>query len=402
MNTLRDSKSVNSPDPDMSKKDATPQSTRKPKTPLRKDELEKIAKELKMKLSRASAAAKQLSSTSGSATRNLPPELPVLQTSLPRLSPLKNYYMWKRQIAGGVVPGVNSLPSLYLPDRKLPTLTKPLIFLSSSPLKNITEQHKDLYSESGDDEPLDLPTKRRRADLGVVRVHEPQMVLQALPQPLTPPKALNPSPVLTANAARPKQQTTPTLQKKQLHSQNLLLKTPTQPLRGDNYNDEEGADLLMYLATLPSPAKPYATTPRVGAPSSAPANVNKPSAGNAFVAPAPPLTPKRPVTFNARTPQNRMTPSVYGNLAVPGSTLPSAGLALTPAGFNMNDYVNFFTPLPGGAELQNGPLSGRTLLKTPDFHGLVQQTAARAPVDGKMINFDKVEFFGRLGEQQKD
>ncbi|KAM9902104.1 hypothetical protein OXX69_008460, partial [Metschnikowia pulcherrima] len=107
-------------------------------------------------------------------------------------------------------------------------------------------------------------------------------------------------------------------------------------------------------------------------------------------------TPKRPMTSTAKTPQNRLTP--YG-LAVPGSALPSAGLALTPAGFNMNDYVNFFTPSPGTAAHGH---TGRTLLKTPDFHGQIQN-GTHTSVDGKMINFDKPELFGAgPSDQAKD
>ena len=59
--------------------------------------------------------------------------------------------------------------------------------------------------------------------------------------------------------------TTPTMAKRELSSQsstsssaqNALLKTPKQNSNGNGYNDAEGADLLMYLATSPSPARPY-------------------------------------------------------------------------------------------------------------------------------------------------
>ncbi|GEQ71481.1 hypothetical protein JCM33374_g5165 [Metschnikowia sp. JCM 33374] len=442
MKTLQESQTANHPVKDMSikttpgsaAKDASISSARKPKTPLRKEELEKIAQELKKKLSKASVAAKQslTSSTSASTARNLPPDSPVSQTSLPKSSPLKNYYMWRRQIAGAGAGNKNltSSPSLYSPNHKSPTSTKPSIFLSSSPLKNFAAQgspstarsRKSSMDSNAFTDPNDSPIKRRRADSGaVIRQREPQMVLEEISGPSTPPKtnSLHPSPVLSSSSQNDRQtgsektQTTPTLAKKQLNtSNNPLLKTPTQSGRGDAYNDEEGADLLMYLATSPSVSKPYmGNTPR--APSAISTNHNvafssNPGAsrslvaGNSFIAPPPPLTPKRPMISSAKTPQNRLTPSFFGGLAVPGSALPSAGLALTPAGFNMNDYVNFFTPSPGQAAAGHNNMMGRTLLKTPDFHGQIQNST-HTPVDGKMINFDKAELFGSSGpEQAKD
>lgn len=318
-NTLQDSKRVNAPD-----------GKKKPKTPLRKDELEKIAAELKKKLARASVTAKQLRAT------HTGPDSPVLQLLFPKSSPLKNYYMWKRQIALSGALGL------------LPNLRSPPAALASLPLR-----------ASEDDQ--ELPTKRRRP--------EPQMVLREIPRPRTPvddtadlaPTSATSVTSATSNTA--KSATTPTLARKQLN----LLKTPTQPGRDASYGDTEGADLLMHLATSPSPAKPF-TTPRAA---------TAPTIKTTFVAP---MTPKRTGVSLAKTPQNRFTPAVYGN-AVPGSALPLAGLALTPAGFNMSDYVNFFTPLPSGS-------AARNLLKTPDFHG------ATKPVDGQMINFDKVGLFG--------
>lgn len=418
MNTLKDSKSVNSPDPDMSataitKTETTPQSARKPKTPLKKDELEKIAKELKMKLSKASVTAKQLLSSLSS--QNLPPGLPLAHMSPPKLSPLKNYYMWKRQIAAGNTPGLLLLPSLYLPDRKLPTLTKPLVFLLSLPLKSIAELNAK--NSNGNESDLnDSPIKRRRADSRAVLRVEPHMVLEEMPKK----NSLHPSPVLTSTSQNKPDskaatqsnnaQTTPVLQKLQMHTQAHLLRTPTQQNR-ENFNDEEGADLLMYLATSPLPAKPYTSTntPRASlAPSgglltlsqSSQAKSKLNSAGQ-FIAPPPPLTPKRLVFSTAKTPQSRLTPSVYGNLAVPGSALPSAGLALTPAGFNMSDYVNFFTPSPSAAASQGSGIANRSFLKTPDFHGLVQTLSQKTPVDGKMINFDVVGLSNSNGENKE-
>lgn len=415
MNTLRDSKSINSPDPDMSGKSPV----KNAKTPLRKDELEKIARELKLKLSKASVAAKQQKSSS-SIVKSIPPDSPLSQTSLPRSSPLKNYYMMKRHLDRS--PALSLSPNLYSPNRRLPTLTKKSVFLSSSPVKGIRRNSSDATVESNDS-----PTKRRRNVSGSsTHSSAPQMVLQELkpdhqhdPKPPgTPQKLPAQSPPSPQNP-----QTTPTLQKQQLPP-NLanLLKTPTQQrLAGSNYNDDEGADLLMYLATSPSPAKPtFANTPR--ATHSAPSGGNylqptshlehhgqmgKPNtAASPFISPPPPLTPKRPMhSSSARTPQNRHTPSLAlsGGVGNPGSALPSAGLALTP--FNMGDYVNFLTPSPGGGggHANHGhPLANRNILRTPDFVGLMQQKSTR--VDGKMINFDKVGLFGGHtgGDHHKD
>lgn len=398
MNTLKQSNAANSPE-DMSTKTSTPLRS---KPQLKKDDLEKIAKELKLKLSKASVTAKQLMSSTAAKTQL--PDSPVSQTSLPKLSPLENYYMWKRQTASGRSPNVTSSPSLVSPDGKLPTLTKPSVFLASSP----TKSRKASTSSFAEDEPNDSPIKRRRATSGAaIKSPAPHMVLKELNGPATPPgalgKNLNPSPVLTSNPQKGNTQTTPTLAKKQLSAnlaQSALLKTPTQSRRASVYNDDEGADLLMYLATSPSPAKPaYANTPRASTAPNGSANHNflmaKPLlSGALFISPQPPLTPKRTLHSTAKTPQNRLTPSLglLGGVGVPGSALPSAGLALTPAGFNMGDYVNFFTPSPGGAQSGHAhQLANRNLLRTPDFVGLMLQ---KTRVDGKMINFDKVGLFG--------
>lgn len=319
MNTLRESTNIPS-SPDMSQ-------VAKPKTPLRKDELEKIAKQLKKKLSKASITAKQHLFT---------PKLPGVK------SPTK--------FKPANLPHKSNLlslsPHLYSPN-KLPTKTKTAaMFLASSPLK-----------------PDDSPSKR--------------LTLQQVTLPTPKTTALKPLPALSPS----NKQTTPTLQKRQLHSAtnpSQLLKTPTQLRQNSgNYNDDEGADLLMYLATSPSPAKPYFGTPRKEAPTSNP----KPSQSSTF---PPPLTPKRHINNGlARTPQNRLTPSV--NLFNNKLTLPSLGLTLTPAGFNMSDYV-FFTPSPGAAGQSVGH---KNFLKTPDFNSIMNKNKH---VDGKMINFDKVNF----------
>lgn len=105
----------------------------------------------------------------------------------------------------------------------------------------------------------------------------------------------------------------------------------------------------------------------------------------------------------ARTPQNRMTPQVnlFSNGLTAGGAngLPSSGLMLTPGGFNMSDYFNFFTPLPGGHNLHKG------FMKTPDFNpalghsGSSLNQVAKLKVDGKMINFDKVGLFNEKKDQ---
>ena len=116
-------------------------------------------------------------------------------------------------------------------------------------------------------------------------------------------------------------------------SKNALL-NPKQNSNGNGYNDAEGADLLMYLATSPSPARPYlSNTPRVmnkplpsilqssilqssqpsqsqsqtsttsasasasanassSAGSGSAANASSSSSSSSFLAPPPPVTPK--------------------------------------------------------------------------------------------------------------
>lgn len=59
----------------------------------------------------------------------------------------------------------------------------------------------------------------------------------------------------------------------------------------------------------------------------------------------------------------------------------------------MNDYVNFFTPSPGSANINsNSNNISKAFLKTPDFNSII--TSNKQRVDGKMINFDKVGLFG--------
>lgn len=515
----------------------------KPKTPLRKDELEKIAKELKKKLSKASITAKQsLSPTNLKATPN---------SSNPKASPLK-YYMAKNKFGNTSSPSNSnnhsnvffSSPHLYSPNGKSPTQMKTssaALFLSSSPLKGVplsasdnklnrSNINRSNYNNNGhnhqDMELLDSPTKKRSiASLPLNdELTTPNKLNSAKFQSpsnsnITPNSlatALKPSPALTSNSTHSSsnsssktdktnnkgdshnnnkdsntvsQQTTPTLTKRQLSGQssysNNLLKTPTQSRsntnggNGGNFNDEEGADLLMYLATSPSPAKPMGHTPRSkdnnsSIPTSANSNhstishkppsssggsngsinsssinstSNKDSNSNSFM--VPPLTPKRHINSTlTRTPQNRLTPSINffnGTINNNGSSgLPSSGLTLTPAGFNMSDYV-FFTPSPGSAAVAHhnsnnnagsslGILNNKNFLKTPDFNSMINNTTGsqssanqnlsvgsiqknlngnkngngnesngngngnKQIVDGKMINFDKVGLFGNPNE----
>lgn len=303
----------------------------KPKTPLKKEELEAIAKELKKKLSKALITAKSL----------LPPvkKLPLkLVASSCRHSPML------------------LLPSLYSP-HKLPT-KKPLsVYLLLLPLKA----------------EMELPTKRM--------VLEPALPTRKLKPLMEDHGQLRPTPSLQASALPPMNKpqlplvTTPKQQRRE------LVKTPQR----NGY--DEGADLLMYLATSPSPAKPYtqsvfsnnhppmpSSQGLVAATSGGNGGGNNLSFGAAigntpkapprtkgdFIAPAPPMTPKRGAGGIAKTPQNKLTPGLF-------LALPSQGLTLTPTGFNMSDYVNFFTPSPGGEMLS------KNLLKTPDFNNFMNQ-----------------------------
>lgn len=368
----------------------------KPKTPLKKEELEKIAKQLKNKLSKATIAAKQSLSPAN-----------VRVGAVPSSSPLKNYYSSKNYESGAHGGMLSSSPThLYSPNGKSPMQMRTLAttYLSSSPLKRRASEASDI---------ADSPTKKKDTkETKSSPDNQPQMVLQAVDAtPLTPPKnvaTLKPSPSLTTT----KHQASPSLRRRRRSSvaSNVLLKTPTQPRPNTSgeYQDEEGADLLMYLASSPSPAKPYlSNTPRSKTefhepaithdphpPASAPSTSISHKAPS-FIVPAPPLTPKRHTVSSAKTPQSRLTPSVnlFNSSAVTSSGLPSSGLTLTPAGFNMNDYVNFFTPSPGSANISsNNNNLGKAFLKTPDINTII--TSNKQRVDGKMINFDKVGLFG--------
>ncbi|CUM62595.1 uncharacterized protein PRCAT00000147001 [Priceomyces carsonii] len=387
----------------------------KNKPSLRREELEEIAKQLKKKLSKASIAAKQsISPLSKDQTDAI--------YKVEKSSPL-NHHPKRRLFASptnfsGKILSSSSLGDMYSPHEISPTQVKSPagVFLNSSPLKNIAI----------DSDVDKLPDSPSRKNVSVKRESkgEPHMILEQVPYPSTPKK--NPAILMPSSSSKSalldhslNQQTTPTLQKKQLYgnsSTTSLLKTPTQsrPNTGGSYNDDEGADLLMYLATSPSPAKPfYSNTPRSShhqhhnsSSSSVPNSAgslsvsgkpHSPSSQNSFTAP-PPLTPKHNLSNSARTPQNRVTPSVNLLNALNATTangLPSSGLSLTPAGFNMSDYVNFFTPSPGSANVHNSnnlSAHSKAFLKTPDFNNIVSSSMQKQRVDGKMINFDKVLF----------
>lgn len=400
----------------------------KVKTPLKKEELEKIARQLKKKLSKASITAKQALSPTN-----------VRRSSIPRSSPLKGYLLKNNRgfdASPNHQPLLSSSPSgnLYSPIGKSPThiKTPAAMYLASSPLKNMTNDTDDGHLES--------PTKRRKTSPGR------RMILEEIspvkPQQIQQPQhSLKPSIDLAdttnnqeiANPPAPQHQqqgsTTPTLPKKQL-AESTIMRTPTQPRQtpssSNAFNDAEGADLLMYLATSPSPAKTFYASPRIlksqplgtthessqaintaGVPSSQPPTFLTPH-------PPPPVTPKRGVngtlasaSIAARTPQNRLTPFL-NNLNQAGASgvtggLPSLGLTLTPTGFNMNDYVNFFTPSPGSISNNS---HARNILKTPDFNSLMNGTTPRTGgimgnkgvVDGKVLNFNKVLFGGSHNE----
>lgn len=347
------------------------------KTPLRKDELEKIAKELKKKLSKASITAKQ----------QLTPSKIAKSTDS---SPLN---LGKHLESPNKTHDLSSSPLIYSPNNKSPTHIKnsgAINLLSSSPI-------------------IESPSKKSKYSSPLK--NQPTMVLQSIST--TASNGPMPSPPLKA-------QTTPTLQKRQLATPNKnqgLLKTPTQRKPETFKNDNEGADLLMYLATSPSPVKNYFSNtpksnnaPTIKETSSAPTSAAKfpihkhtssNSSANSFVAPPPPLTPKRHNIPMSKTPQNRLTPSVnlFNNINAQSGNLPSSGLALTPAGFNMNDYVNFFSPSPGGINLNKNLNSN--FLKTPDFNNLLASSGnLKQSVDGKMINFDKVGLF-KNGESKE-
>ncbi|KAG7663000.1 uncharacterized protein J8A68_003469 [[Candida] subhashii] len=380
---------------------STTSSGSKLKTPLKKEELEKIARQLKKKLSKASITAKQALSPTN-----------VRRPSIPKSSPLKGYLM-KNNInkTGDYSPNqhMSSSPStnLYSPNGKSPThiRTPAAMYLASSPLKNT-------MTNDSDDSHLDSPTKKRRSSPGK------RMILEEIsPSRTHQQHSLKPSIDLTDNNNNNNtinntkipidRQTTPTSPPKKdpNFSSNQIMKTPTQPRSSHNHNhqhqqpqpfntDTEGADLLMYLATSPSPAKPYYSnhTPRA-------IKQQPPPTQPTFLAPhpPPPVTPKQRAggingtLANTRTPQNRLTPFL-NNLNAGGTGLPSSGLTLTPTGFNMNDYVNFFTPSPGGT----ASINARNLLKTPDFNSLMNGNntprGGSSKVDGKMLNFNKVLF----------
>ena len=416
-NTLQDSKSVNSPELEKS----APNSAKRLSSSslMGKAEFEQIAKKLKLKLSRASVTAKQQSAAFPATLQRLwPPDSPVSQTLLPKSSPLKSYYMLKRKSSPNGLSTLDSLPYLKSPTGRSPELPGSSITFSISPFKGGLESN-------------DSPTQINKNRAGAAGRPETQMFLKALPLSSagSPPMklALNPLPVLdekplgifpgyqgapglalkqsltTASANRrslsigsSKSATTPVLAKKQLSTQ--VFATPTQPGRSESDKNEE-ADLLMYLATSPSPAMPYRSTPKAAAAlapghQSVVSSSNKPNGpGNQFLPPQPPISPKKPLTPSDRTPQ-RFPLSLNGML---GSTLPSECVSLTPADFNLNDYINFFTPSPAIAASIHHGMQGKSLMQTPNIPALALSHSSQPPsVDAKMINFDGSELFSKL------
>ena len=378
----------------------------KPKTPLRKDELERIAQQLKRRLLKASITAKQAKPPDRTASAI---SYASLHTGVANDGSATRTSATSTASSGSAIrsrqhksPSVNGILSsspidLYSPSGRSPThmRTPSALYnmrrnngsdssLLGSPSRGRTGTTSGTVSGTASGTTSAATTVSAPASASAsasASAKQPQMVLQEL-APSTPGKhhdgaldapTLEPSPVLNSTS---NPQTTPTLPKKQLAT--LLLQTPTQPQRtprngNGNFNDTEGADLLMYLATSPSPARSFTT-------SSSKYNGGNHSANGTshnFIAP-PPLTPKRPHVINSKTPQ-RLTPLVNLLSTFNAAGLPSSALTLTPAGFNMNDYVNFFTPSPGAA------MAAKPVPRTPDV--------SAKQVDGKMINFDRVGLF---------
>ena len=378
-------------------------SGQKMKTPLKKEELEKIAQQLKKKLSKASITAKQSLS---------PTNMKTMAPNVPKSSPLRGYInansQRNRDAPHNHDSFLSSSPNIYSPNGKSPTRVKTAAatFLSSSPLKNIA---------SGDNDELnDSPTKKRRTSFSPSK-----MVLAEL----TPPsgngeqqrQSLKPSLDMSTTPSRQQsRRDSITTKLKDNEGDFDVAKTPAP--------DTEGADLLIYLATSPSPAKTYKPKVSINAPPShsspkesssvhqqsqapqgQPLQQQQPfpqQSSSTFAVPQPPVTPKRVTALHhqhTRSPLNRLTPFL-SNFS---SNLPSSGLTLTPSGFNMNDYVNFFTPSPGNA------MNNKNLLKTPDFNNLLNgsvngagtnsalgQTPLGKRLDAKMMNLNKVLFQG--------
>lgn len=156
-----------------------------------------------------------------------------------------------------------------------------------------------------------------------------------------------------------------------------LLATPS---RGD---DDEGADLLMFLATLPLPAtyrlqllRDLPTTPKhslimlLHTTLPAAEDTKQTLAMTALALGAAtistitrPSRPRQPTFVAPATPKRT-------GLKQLGDLMRTPGRGTTPS-FNMNDYVNFFTPLPRAAKAQ-----GDAAPSTP----------------GRIVNFDRFAF----------
>lgn len=97
------------------------------------------------------------------------------------------------------------------------------------------------------------------------------------------------------------------------------------PKRGNNNHQDEGADLLMFLATSPSPIqyKNYPSTPSRALQPSSNTNSNQ----------------------KLQVPKDQGSAHKFATPATPKRSLNLNNLMKTP-GFNMNDYVNLFSPSP--------------------------------------------------------
>ncbi|ODQ83236.1 hypothetical protein BABINDRAFT_159673 [Babjeviella inositovora NRRL Y-12698] len=193
-------------------------------------------------------------------------------------------------------------------------------------------------------------------------------------------------------------------------------------------NDEEGADLLMFLATSPSPATYGKNSSMLGALPSLPKlqfpnsldtkspialpsfNITASASGAATVSSTPnkesrpksaflaPATPKRSNNLLSGVNKTPITSRFAGTGITNADLLktPTTTRA-TPVGFSMSDYVNFLTPSP-----ISRAMSGRTPHQASNdlssFHlsggPALGASNLGAGAAGRIVNFDKLSFGG--------
>ncbi|KAH3680654.1 hypothetical protein WICMUC_000211 [Wickerhamomyces mucosus] len=134
-----------------------------------------------------------------------------------------------------------------------------------------------------------------------------------------------------------------------------LLSTPKRSIITSDLNDE-GADLLMFLATSPSPIQ-YSKTPST------------------------PSTKSKLTNGNIGNNNNNSSNNSKINLIHNQPSTPMRNLLKTP-GFNMNDYVNLFTPSPSQhfTQQQQQQQQQQLLLQK-------QQNGKSQDINGKLIKF---------------